>query len=401
MSTKIKKLSGTFALNKIEPIHRWFSYMEGYSSILVEREMEKVGYENIETLYDPFGGSGTSLLVASEHGIQPFYSETNPVMSFICQTKINGVRIAKENPEVVIELRNIADKIENMEFTYEEDIKYDGFEKFFENNRLCEILQILAIIDNCKNETSKNLSKVAMAGITTQVSEMVRQGDLRYAKGKEKEKVNQNVREVYLQKLMNIIDDINTEDIHLDYDVTLAAEDSRDIELNNEIDCVITSPPYLNGTNYIRNTKLELKLLGFINDEKELPAMHGKGIIAGINNVSKRVGNIDVLECVKPYIDELTPVTYDKRIPVMVAGYFQNMSKVLEKLSIALKPNGTFIMDIGDSQFSGVHIPTHELLEKIAVGYGFEKYEEEILRVRRSKNGMELSQRVLRFKIRK
>lgn len=401
MSTKSKKLSGTFVLNKIEPIHRWFSYMEGYSSILVEREMEKVGYENIQTLYDPFGGSGTSLLVASEHGIQPFYSETNPAMSFICQTKINDVRTAKENPEVVIELRNIMDIIENMEFTYVEEIKYDGFEKFFDNNRLCEILQILAIIESCNNETAKNLLKVAMVGITTQVSEMVRQGDLRYAKGKEKEKVNQNVREVYLQKLMNIIDDINTEDIYLDYNVTLAAEDSRDIELNSIIDCIITSPPYLNGTNYIRNTKLELKLLGFINDEKELPAMHGKGIIAGINNVSKRIGIINVLECVKPFIDELVPVTYDRRIPIMVAGYFQDMSKVLEKLSIALKPKGTFIMDIGDSQFSGVHIPTHELLEKIAIGYGFEKYEEEILRVRRSKNGMELSQRVLRFKIRK
>ena len=25
-----KGLSGTFALNKVEPIHRWFSYMEGH-----------------------------------------------------------------------------------------------------------------------------------------------------------------------------------------------------------------------------------------------------------------------------------------------------------------------------------------------------------------------------------
>ena len=103
----------------------------------------------------------------------------------------------------------------------------------------------------------------------------------------------------------------------------------------------------------------------------------------------------------KPYVDQLQPIAYDKRIPLMVAGYFRDMQVVLERLSVALKSDGKFIMDIGDSQFSGVHIPTHEILETIARGYGFEKYDEEILRTRRSKNGTQLSQRVLRFEIRK
>lgn len=220
-------------------------------------------------------------------------------------------------------------------------------------------------------------------------------------KENEKSKINQNVKEVVLDKLHDIIEDIENPDINIVYDVKLASEDSRQITFENQIDCVITSPPYLNGTNYIRNTKLELKLLGFINDESDLPVLHGKGIIAGINSVSSRNGVIDVLECVKPYVDQLQPITYDKRIPLMVAGYFRDMRVVLERLSVALKSDGKFIMDIGDSQFSGVHIPTHEILETIARDYGFEKYDEEILRTRRSKNGTQLSQRVLRFKIRK
>lgn len=401
MNNKNSGLAGTFALNKIEPIHRWFSYMEGYSSVLVEREIEKIGYDKISTLYDPFGGSGTSLLVASAHGIKPYFSETNPVMSFICKTKINGVKKVIKNPEIIAKLKQIHSVIENINFVYEENINFDGFEVFFENNKLCELLQIIKVIDSCDDLTARDIAKVAIAGISIQVSKMVRQGDLRYAKGNEKQKVNQNVREVYLSKLSDIIADIEVPDIKLEYDVELASEDSREISLENEIDCVVTSPPYLNGTNYIRNTKLELKLLGFIGNVKELPLMHQRGIIAGINNVSRRNGNVEILDCVKPYIDELSPVTYDKRIPIMVAGYFRDMSSVLNKLSIALKPGGIFIMDIGDSQFSGVHIPTHEILETIASQYGFEKYDEEILRVRHSKNGMELSQRVLRFKLRK
>ena len=54
-------------------------------------------------------------------------------------------------------------------------------------------------------------------------------------------------------------------------------------------------------------------------------------------------------------------------------------------------------MDIGDSMFAGVHIPTHDVLVELAEMHGFKKYDEEILRVRHSNNGTKLSQRVIRF----
>jgi hypothetical protein len=121
----------------------------------------------------------------------------------------------------------------------------------------------------------------------------------------------------------------------------------------------------------------------------------------GINNVSKRKTDIVVLDVVAPYLKQLEPVAYDKRIPIMVAGYFYDMSKVIGRLAHAMKNDGYFIMDIGDSQFAGVHIPTHELLTKICEEYGFELYQEDILRERRSKNGMVLSQRLLKFRLHK
>lgn len=395
--SKRKGLEGTFALNKKEAIHRWFAYMEGYSDALVEKELELIGYDKIKTLYDPFGGSGTSLLTASKHDIKPYYSEINPVMGFICDTKINCVKRVKASIDKLNKIKCFVDYICSMEFSYESEIDYQGFEKFYDAPQLTVLLQILDEIDKVDDEDAKNILYVALASVTVQVSKMIRRGDLRYAKDAEKNKTNQNVKEVFLEKLEQIIEDIEDQEVVLHQEVTRLADDARNIEVENVFDCVITSPPYLNGTNYIRNTKLELKLLRFVESEKDLPTLHSKGIIAGINNVSKR-SHVEVLPCVESYIEELNPVTYDKRIPIMVAGYFYDMNNVIMKLSKAIKPNGYFIMDIGDSIFSGVHIPTHELLEKIAEMHGFEKYDEEILRVRHSNNGMELSQRVIRFK---
>lgn len=93
MNALIKKKGGTFSLNKTEPIHRWYSYVEGYSSCLIAEELKNLLAlkPSIETIYDPFCGTGTTSLVASTHGIKSFYSESNPFMQTVIETKINAM----------------------------------------------------------------------------------------------------------------------------------------------------------------------------------------------------------------------------------------------------------------------------------------------------------------------
>ena len=50
----------------------------------------------------------------------------------------------------------------------------------------------------------------------------------------------------------------------------------------------------------------------------------------------------EVPEIIRPYIEKLIPVAYDKRIPIMVAGYFHDMKAVIERLSHAMKDSGYF-----------------------------------------------------------
>lgn len=403
MQDKKMRLSGTFVPNKYEAIHRWYPYIEGFSWQLVTRELDLLKSYEIKNIYDPFGGAGTTLLVASQKNIRPYYSEVNPFMAYVCDTKINSTRKALDDNKIILQLKELYDYLSEYRFIKSEiDVYYDGFEKFFRSATLINLLDLLEIIKKfCTNLAAYNLARLGVASIVVQVSKMIRRGDLRYAKDNEKNNVFSDVKTMYLNKLREIIEDIEYKGLTLRKDVTLVHEDCRKIDIYDKFDCVITSPPYLNGTNYIRNTKLELKLLGFINNENDLPPLYSKGIMAGINNVSKRITNIELLDEVRPYINEIEPIAYDRRIPIMIAGYFSDMNKVLYKLRESMKNEGIFIMDIGDSQFSNVHIPTHDILMKIAAKHGFRVYDEEVLRTRRSKNGMILSQRVLRFKLKK
>jgi len=402
---KNKKLLGTFSLNEKAPIHRWFNFSEGYSNQFIKQELSLIEQE-VKSIYDPFSGTGTTPLVASKNGIKSYYSETNPFMAFVCDTKINTSFSTEEEKEQIIEQLEML--LENIKLptniqcnSTATNIDYDGFEKYFDLKALYKLLTIKRIIkETCIVDRSRNLALLALASITVKNSKMIRRGDLRFANEKEIQKKEFNVFHDFEDKIKVMISDlINQNDVS--EKTHFISEDARNAVFPEKIDCVITSPPYLNGTNYIRNTKLELKLLDFIQTEKDLPNLHSKGIMAGINGVSKRRKIPFILEEIRPYLERLEPVSYDRRIPIMISGYFYDMNIVIKQLSNNLNEDGIFILDIGDSQFAGVHIPTHDVLKSLAEKHGFRLYDEEILRTRRSKNQMILSQRVLRFKLEK
>lgn len=402
---KIDDTLGTFKPNKKEDIHNWFSYLEGYSDTLVETELKKLN--NVESILDPFAGSGTTPLVGVQKNLMSYYCETNPVMAFITKTKTQTAFEIAENKNLKIKLKNniinALDYLKSIKLKNDnKKIDFGGFEKYFEENNLRLIIEYKKYINkNIKDDKIKDIFIVALAGVAVDVSKMIRRGDLRYAKGKELNKTNQDFIKEIEKKLKRIYSDIsNIEDKKYGKSLFLS-KDCRDIKESNIVDAVITSPPYLNGTNYIRNTKLELKLLNFVNTEKEISKLHKKGVVAGINNVSNNQKEMKMIESIKDIIITLDKVSYDARIQKMIVSYFNDMSDVFKSISKVLKDGGYLIMDIGDSQFAGVHVPTHDILIEIAETQGFELYDSEIIRTRKSRNGFKLTQRILRFKIKK
>lgn len=393
-----RKSEGTFALNKTEPIHRWYSYIEGYSSILIDNILNEIDDNHIKRIYDPFCGTGTTCLVASHRNIDSYYSESNPFMQEVIDVKINCTRDLINKGIGAKYLRKLLQSVKKIK-TNNKRIIWDGFEKYFNNNTLSQIKEIDKRIEKISENDSKRIAKIGLASIIVKSSKMLRQGDLRYAKMGEKNKKDFDAINNYCIKLNEIIDDIENNNYKLYKSSTCIAADARDNKKRNYFDCVITSPPYLNGTNYIRNTKLELKLLKYVIDESDIAKMHSKGIVAGINNVNNKKNVGKTPHYLAKYINKLDKVSYDPRIQKMIIGYFNDMDIVIKNLSLSMKNNGYFIMDIGDSQFAGVHIPTHEILNIICKKYGFELYDDILLRERRSKNQMILTQRLLKYRL--
>lgn len=393
------KKIGTFTLNNKEPIHRWYKYDEGYSRDFILNEIEKLPVK-INSLFEPFAGSGTTPLVASYLGINTYYTESNPFMRFVTNTKIEITRNTLLKKDAVFkELRSLIDSVVLIEV--KEQVVNNDFQKYYKSFVFNTLQDIKKLIANLNIYESKQLSYLALSAIVLTVSNMKKHGDLRYAKPEEKRNSDFDVITKFINKLETIISDIDDyQNVNFGKSVCVG-NDARTANLPEKVDCIITSPPYLNGTNYIRNTKLELNILDFIVKESDLKNLHSTGIISGINNVSKRNIVNNKINLLDDILKELEPVSYDSRISKMIVGYFNDMDVFFKNASTLIKDQGIMIIDIGDSQFAGVHIPTHNLLTEIAKKYNFQLYDEEILRKRYSKNKMILSQRVLRYQLKK
>ncbi len=163
-------------------------------------------------------------------------------------------------------------------------------------------------------------------------------------------------------------------------------------QYNETFEMALTSPPYLNGTNYFRNTKIELWLLDHIETERGLKPLLDKAVCGGINNVNRKRLTDKSFESVEQIATILDKQATDKRIPIMVRQYFADMEEVLSSVYRSLKPNSRFLLDIGDSKFYGVHVPTDRILAIIAQMVGFQIENHNVLARRHSRDKSELVQ---------
>jgi hypothetical protein len=227
---------------------------------------------------------------------------------------------------------------------------------------------------------------------------MIRRTDLR--RRTKNDKAPQLFTETVRERLQLFADDLTElSGVKLEETFCLGNDARQNWKSPTKIDLIVTSPPYLNGTNYCRNTKMELFACGFLESENELQNLRDRSIMAGINNVSSRkIYETANLPKVSAIVDKLLKTSYDKRIPKMVNGYFVDMGMMFRTAYENSSPSALFLLDIGDSKFASVYIDTPDLLREVASDTGWEFRNSIQLRTRRSFDGTLLSQDLLEFR---
>jgi len=272
---------------------------------------------------------------------------------------------------------------------------------YFPDYNYKEILQAKSFLESKDDSLSKNILTIAILSCLIPSSYLKKQGDLRFKTKKELEKKIPRFSELLCAKIDDIYNDLtngNTTVSQVRHNHTLIHANAKCI---NEVSCdkisyVITSPPYLNGTNYIRNTKLELWFLGHLRTESDLRSFRDQILTSGINDV--KVSNLLQIDIksksllLSQTMVSLKETAYDVRIPQMAECYFAEMFQIFSGLLPKLASGARLLIDIGDSVFNGVHIQTDDILIEILQNIGYKFVEKTKLRERRSRGGQTVTQ---------
>lgn len=392
----------TFRESRRLPVHSWYPYVEGFSAHYVRDTLLRFG-TTPTSVYDPFGGAGTTQLAASIMGIPSYYAEVNPFMAFVAETKINSTAWARKNLPAVRRIikQFIAELDEANLDRVGKQIDLEPYHHtfpnrdFFVERDVRHLLAAKSLAEQIagRNESGRALLLLACAANVVRSSNMTRRADLRRRRPDEYKGRVVNVAAFIRETVERMLDDIEQLPETMAPTTSVGA-DSRQLppHFDEAFDVVITSPPYLNGTNYIRNTKLELWYLGFLTSEDQLADFRRQTVCAGINDVSRARDSHTQFPRVEEVASRLDEHTKDRRIPVMVRHYFSDMGQVLAGAFQALRPQGRFVLDIGDSQFYGVHVPTQDLLIDVATSVGFELEQKHLLAPRYSRGDIQLNQ---------
>jgi hypothetical protein len=384
-----------FTSNINEHIHRWAPYVQGFSAMFVQTILDQYRkiYDNPVVL-DPFAGCGTVLVQTKLNGYKSKGTELNPLLQFIANAKLNTWDLS---PESLLKTYN--------EIPRDKIRPAPSFLKSTSQFKT-SVLRNLEIInggiaslpfDTGKQEKIKNLLKLAFSAILVDCSNLKRSPCLGYVK-------NKNVQEsapfvLFKQKVQEIVDDLRL--IHWQYKNCIHTEskiicsNAMTFRHKDNFDLSITSPPYMNGLDYVMNYKIEMGWLEFVRSQKDLKKIKddmvvcdnvSKGLIKRFYDASSTYTN-NWIENIKSDIKKnITRRGVYRRqdMPYIVHKYFDDIYKVMKNVVLSLKSRGRFILVVGDSLIADVYVPTDLLIAKIGLDLGLEIEKIEKARDRRS-----------------
>ncbi|MFX0099004.1 MAG: DNA methyltransferase [Candidatus Hodarchaeota archaeon] len=385
------------------PFDRWFKLKEGYSSMMVKSLLEEFKARPTDWVVDPFNGSGSTLVGARNANINGLGFEVNPFLAKLASVKLSPYDDATKLKSSVEQLfqgiyENRARKtvIPKLRIT----------EKLF-REQLDLLLSIKAEINSVDDDITRDFLLIGLGCILERVSYAKKDGNgLKYPKRRKPLPLIETLREQY--QLM--IEDVEQSQFKAkEYPkYCIINEDSRNInlskllksypdmhqDLKENLRISIFSPPYCNCFDYTEVYKIELWMLDFIKDYKELKTLRKNSLSSHLNKTYTAPGSA-VLEELETVADSIPwELTWGKqKMKHMVLNYFEDMKKVFLKLDGLLNDEGILVCVVGNSAYGNVPIATDVFLARMLQDMGYPDIE---IRVARTLTTSSQQQKYLR-----
>lgn len=347
-----------------------------------------------DTVLDPFCGSGTVMLEALLAGRSAIGCDANPLAVLISNVKTTRLDMDDVKHEIDSLQKNIPEKphsklpdVVNRKYWF-----YPHVQK--------KLQRIFEALETTTSSDIRNFFKVCFSYCVRKVSLAdprmsvpVRLNPARYKPGHRlKEKAEKRLKQLkrvdVISEFFEIVDanykrmerfngfsynGNRTKALRFDcresYGPLIGAFSSNGVRLDNHVDIVITSPPYIGAQKYIRACSLSIGWLGMCASDNLINLERstiGREHFRKSEYRDLITTGIDKADVILKDIHSLNPLRSQ-----IAAAYLVEMRQALHEIHHVLKPGGYLILVAGDNQVCGEPFETHEYLNSIAEEIGF------------------------------
>ncbi len=388
---------GTFKDSLRAPIHRWFRYPAGYSYKFVHESLDLFGVTPADWVYDPFSGTGTTLVCAKQQGINAYGVEAHSFVHWVASVKLywefDFSLLGKKLQEFLLQAKTaVEQQIEEVDVnSVFPKLVYKCYhpldlKALYILRELILKVEDLHVRDFLKLALTETLRGASVAGTGwPYISPRKNDG----------QKPPKDARNVFQNTVWQMYEDLRTvAGKALPCEICNVLGDAREKQdlPDNEVKLALTSPPYLNNYDYADRTRLETYFWDLARSWADITRLYrDKLMVAATTQITR--SEHDVEAALSLEIGDVAPQVYEtiqdavrrlamlrlekggrKDYDLMTALYFNGILKVLRETYRILKPGGHFCLVLGDSAPYGVHIQTDHLIGELGLGLGFSDF---------------------------
>lgn len=376
--------------------HEWYRFVLSFPPHLVRDYLQRFGIGSNHRILDPFCGTGTTLVECQKLGIPSVGVEANPVAHFASQVKVDW----SPDPDGLIERSQEVAEAAQAELHQNNALRTlpdDSHQLLLKHSisplPLHKTLVLLDCLEQNYDERYYSHQRLALAkALTHSISNLHFGPEV----GVGPVKLDAPVIAPWLANVHAMANDLRK--LKCEAAPALVQHgDSRQLLAVLEpesVDAVITSPPYPNEKDYTRTTRLELVLLGFIENKAELQALKRRLVRSNTRGVYKQDDD-DEWIAAYPAIQQLAEAIEARRLELdktsgferlyarVTKLYFGGMARHLADLRTVLRPGAQLAYVVGDqASYLQILIRTGQLLAEIAQPLGYQLMSIDLFRTR-------------------
>jgi DNA modification methylase len=357
--------------NTKEFTHCFHSYPAMMIPQVARRILEKYAGKS-KVLFDPYCGSGTSLVEANLKGINAVGTDINPLARLISKSKTTKIDVQvldlflQDFNNFIFSINFQVDRIKSVIIPNVKNIDY-----WFSKSVQQKLGIIRAYIESINNISIRNFFNVAFSETVRECS-YVKKGEFKLVRSKnfhKKEEVD--VFGMMISKLsrnkkglLEFMQSCNNETQTSVYDFNTVEKIPTNIIKPNSIDIVITSPPYGDSRTtvaYGQFSRLANEWLGYREaNQIDNISMGGQKAVSGY------IFRSDLLNDV---VETIYKIDSDRGRDVI--AFYQDYEKSINHVSAAIKKGGYACYVVGNRTVKGITIPTDEITAQLFIENNF------------------------------